>query len=84
MKGGWYFRRRLGMKAGWRRSGFVETTWSMLLRDLRRSTSFGGGGGRDRDEEPRMWSFSMGVGGLSRSGVEPDSGSLGISPTVYS
>jgi hypothetical protein len=31
MKGGWYFRRPLGTKPlGLRRSGFVDTTWSML------------------------------------------------------
>lgn len=53
----------------------------MLLRDLRLSSSFGGGGGRDDESELRMWSFSIGGGGLSASGegVSPDSGSPGRS-----
>lgn len=82
MKAGWYFRRRLGTKPlGWRRSGLLETTWSILLLDLLLSISFGGGGGRDNESDVRTWSFGMGGGGVSEggSGVEPDSANLGRS-----
>jgi len=85
MNGCWYFLRRLGTKPlGERRSGLLATTWSMLLLDLLLSISFGGGGGRDDESEFRMWSFSIGGGGLSESssGVSPDSGSCGKSEGV--
>lgn len=48
------FRRRLGMNPlGDRRSGLVDTTCNMLLRDLLLSMSFAGSGGRDDESESR-------------------------------
>lgn len=85
IKGCWYFRRRLETKPlGWSRSGLLDTTCSMLPRDLLLSNSFGGGGGRDEEFEFRTESFSIGGGGLSESGsgVEPDSRSCGRSGTA--
>jgi hypothetical protein len=78
MKGGWYFLRRLGTKPfGESRSGLLDTTCNILLLDLLRSISFGGGVGRDNEPEPRTRSFSTGGGGCSVSGlgIDPDSGS---------
>ncbi len=80
------FRRRLGTKPlGWRRSGLLPTTWSMLLCDLRLclSRSFAGGGGREDESECRVRSFSMGGGGCSTVGirVKLDSGRSGRSGT---
>lgn len=89
MNGGWYFRRRFGIKPlGWRRSGLLDAICNMLLLDLRRSSSLGGGGGREEELEfRRTSSFAMGGGGLSESGsgVSPDSSSCGSSgaPRVY-
>jgi len=54
MKGGWYFRRRLGTKPfGDSRSGLLDTTCSMLPCDLLLLISLGGSGGREEESEPR-------------------------------
>jgi len=77
------FRRRLGTKPlGERRSGLVETTCSMLLRDRRRSISFAGGGGREVECDLRPRWVSIGGRGLSstvRLGEVPISGRRGSS-----
>lgn len=80
--GGWYFRRRLETKPfGLRRSGFVETTWSMLACDRRLVISLGGGGGRDEEPDNPTSSLATGGGGRSASGSGelPDSVSFGRS-----
>ncbi len=70
-----FWRRRLGRLfdipfGGARRSGFVETNWSVLPgRD--RLLSLGGGGGRRREElaeRDRIESFSIGGGGIGEPG----------------
>lgn len=54
----------------------------MLLLDLRRSISLGGGGGLDEEFDDRTRSFSIGGGGLSESGDWVDSGRRGRSGCV--
>jgi hypothetical protein len=77
------FRRRLGTKPlGERRSGLVDTTCNMLLRDRRLSKSFAGGGGREEEWDLRPRCVSIGGSGLSstvRLGEVSDSGNLGSS-----
>jgi len=77
------FRRRLGTKPlGERRSGLLETTCSMLLRDLRLSMSFPGTGGREDECDLRPRCVSIGGRGLSstvRVGEVPISGRRGSS-----
>jgi hypothetical protein len=51
----------------------------MLPFDLRRSNSLGGGGGREEEPDDRALSFSIGGGGLSKSGLFCASGSRGRS-----
>lgn len=52
----------------------------MLACDLRLLISLGGGGGREDESDVRTWSFSIGGGGgVSESGVGPDSGIVGRS-----
>lgn len=76
------FRRGLGTNPfGERRSG-LETTCSMLLRDLRLSISFAGSGGRDAECDLRPRGGSIGGRGLSsivRLGEVSDSGRRGNS-----
>lgn len=75
---GWLRRRCLGTKPlGCKRSVFV-TTWSMLLRERRRSRSLAGGGGLDDELEFRARLGSIGGRGFSadgRLGMELASGS---------
>ena len=77
------FRRRFGTKPlGERRSGLLETTCSMLLRDLRLSISFPGTGGREDECDLRPRWVSIGGSGLSstvRVGEVPISGRRGNS-----
>lgn len=77
------FRRRLGTKPlGERRSGLVDTTCSMLLRERRLSRSFAGGGGREEEWDLRPRRVSIGGSGLSstvRLGEVISSGSFGSS-----
>jgi hypothetical protein len=77
------FRRRLGTKPlGERRSGLVDTTCSILLRERRLSKSFAGSGGRDDECDLRPRWVSIGGSGLSstvRLGEVINSGNLGSS-----
>jgi hypothetical protein len=76
------FRRGLGTKPFGERSSGLETTCSMLLRDLRLSMSFAGSGGRDAERDLRPRGGSIGGRGLSstvRLGEVSDSGRRGSS-----
>lgn len=81
MEASWWkkacWRRRLGRLfgvplGGTRRSGFVETSWSVLPgRDRLLSLGGGGGGGRRQEElaeRERIESFSIGGGGTGDPG----------------
>ena len=75
-------RRFVGTFAGVRSSGLVETSWSVLTLDRRRSLVFGGGGGRCLEElAERIESFSIGGGGVDEAGdsMAAPSGNLGRS-----
>ena len=79
--------RRLGRRfvealAGIGSSGLVETSWSVLPLERRRSRDLGGGGGRCREElVERIESFSIGGGGVEEAGdsMAAPSGNLGRS-----
>ena len=70
---------------GARSSGLVETSWSVLPLERRRSRGFGGGSGLCLDElAERIESFSIGGGGVEEDGdsTAAPSGSRGRSGII--